>query len=61
MIVRTMPMKTEEQAKRLAKELNAMTGVGGACTDKRMVIVCYTDEAAVKVGEQKFLEIDDED
>lgn len=61
MIERIMPMKTEEQAKRLAKELNAMTGVWGACTDKRMVIVSYTDEAAVKVGKQKFEEIYDED
>ena len=61
MIERMMPMKTEKQATRLAKELNAMAGVWGACTDKRMVIVSYTNEAAVKVGKQKFEEIYDED
>lgn len=60
MIERRMPLKTEEQAKRLAKELNAMSGVWGACTDGRMVIVSYINEAAVKAGRQKW-EIYDED
>ena len=60
MIERILPLKTEEQAKRLAKELNSMSGVWGACTDGRMVIVSYTNEAAVKAGRQKW-EIYDED
>ena len=61
MIERIMPLKTEEQAKRLAKELNGMSGVWGACTDGRMVIVSYTNEDAVRVGKQRFSEIYDED
>ena len=61
MIERRMTLKTEEQAKRLAKELNGMSGVWGACTDGRMVIVSYTNGDAVRVGEQKFFEIYDED
>lgn len=61
MIERRMTLKTEEQAKRLAKELNSMSGVWGACTDGRMVIVSYTNTAAVQAGKQKFFEIYDED
>ena len=61
MIERRMTLKTEEQAKRLARKLNGMPGVWGACTDNRMVIVSYTNEAAVEAGKQKFWEIYDED
>lgn len=61
MIERRMTLKTEEQAKRLARELNGMSGVWGACTDRRMVIVSYANEAAVEAGKQKFWEIYDED
>ena len=61
MIERRMTLRTEEQAKRLAKELNSMSGVWGACADGRMVIVSYTNAAAVEAGKQKFWEIYDED
>ena len=43
MIDRKMGLHTEEQAKKLAKELNRMSGVWGACTDGCTVIaVSYT-------------------
>lgn len=61
MIERRMTLKTEEQAKRLAKELNGMSGVWGACTDRRMVIVSYTNAAAEEIGKKKFWAIYDED
>ena len=61
MIERRMTLKTEEQAKRLAKELNSMPGVWGACTDGRKVIVSYTNANAEKAGDRKFYEIYDED
>ena len=61
MIERRMTLKTEEQAKRYAKELNSMPGVWGACTDGRKVIVSYTNANAEKAGDRKFYEIYDED
>ena len=61
MIERILTLKTEEQAKRLAKELNSMSGVWGACTDRRMVIVSYLNAAAEEIGKKKFYEIDNED
>ena len=61
MIDRYITMKTEEQAKRYAKELNSMPGVWGACTDGQKVIVSYTNANAEEAGDRKFYEIYDED
>ena len=61
MIERRMTLKTEEQAKRLARELNGMSSVWGTCTDGRMVIVSYTNATAEQAVNQKFWEIYDED
>lgn len=61
MIDRIWTLKTEEQAKRLANELNGMSGVWGACTDGRKVIISFTSAAAEEKGKKKFYEIYDED
>ena len=59
MIDRKMGLRTEEQAKKLANELNRMSGVWGACTDGCTVIVTYRNESAQKKGTEKFWEIYD--
>ena len=59
MIDRKMGLRTEEQAKKLANELNSMSGVWGACTDGCAVIVTYYNESAQKKGTEKFWEIYD--
>ena len=59
MINRKMGLRTEEQAKKLANELNSMSGVWGACTDGCTVIVTQCNESAQKKGTEKFWEIYD--
>ena len=59
MIDRKMGLRTEEQAKKLANELNRMSGVWGAYTDGCTVIVTYCNESAQKKGTEKFWEIYD--
>ena len=61
MIERRMELHTEEQARKLAKIFNASNYVGGACVDRRMVIVSFYNESGLKWGKQKFFEVYDYD
>ena len=60
MMERMMKLKTEEQARKLAKIFNASNYVWGACVDRRMVIVSFYNKAGLKWGEQKFDEVYDD-
>ena len=61
MIERRMYMRTEAQAKRLARELEELSGVCHAYVyDKTKVEVSYTSTDAERYGDRLFWEIDRE-
>ena len=61
MIIRRMYMRTEAQAKRLARELEELSGVCRAYVyDKTKVEVSYTSTDAERYGDRLFWEIDRE-